>query len=156
MSVLTKILITEEKIVDNSRRKKIKLIGLAIASFALASSIYLCFCSTDLLFYDLFCIDTEAEWIQSIRSIFSNTQVPVWFKHNLPDALWLMSFLLIMEVIWSSSENCYKNIFIYSLFLMAIMAEFFQYYHLIPGTGDWMDVIYYLLTLLTYYIFKLL
>lgn len=156
MSVHTKILITEEKIVDNSRRKKIKLIGLAIASFALASSIYLCFCSTDLLFYDLFCIDAEAEWIQSIRSIFSNTQVPVWFKHNLPDALWFMSFLLIMEVIWSSSENCYKNIFIYSLFLMAILAEFFQYYHLIPGTGDWMDVIYYLLTLLTYYIFKLL
>jgi len=74
--------------------------------------------------------------------------------YNLPDALWFLSYLLFMEVIWSEKEKCYKYIFIYGMLLMALLAELLQHYHFIPGTGDWMDALSYLLTLLTYYLFK--
>lgn len=138
----------------SNRCRNILLFSIAVIAFAFGSSIYLCFCPTDLLLYDWFNINTQTDWIQDLRAHFEKVSTPDWFRHNLPDALWLMSFLLIMELIWSDSDSLYKSIFIHGMVATSILAELLQYFHVIPGTGDWWDVFVYLVTLLTFYLIK--
>ena len=130
------------------------LLGGAALAFGGASFIYLCFCSTDLYLYDWFGIDVKSDWIQNLRMNFSSVHTPTWLRYNLPDALWLFAYLLIIETIWTDKERLYKNIFIYGMVSLAIFAELLQYYQIISGSADWWDVFSYLMTLLTFYLFK--
>lgn len=151
----TRIRLTVMETVTASKRyRNILKLSIAVLAFAFGSFIYLCFCPTDLLLYDWFNLDTQTEWIQDLRANYVNVSTPNWFRYNLPDALWLMSYLLIMEVIWSDSDRYYKSIFIYGMLAISILAELLQYFHVIPGTGDWWDVFVYLVTLLIFYLIK--
>lgn len=144
---------TAMEIVTN-RNRNLPLLFLAITAFGFGSFIYLCFIPANLFLYDWFCIDVQADWIQALRNGIGKLDTPDWFRYNLPDALWFFSYLLIMEIIWNKNEKLYKALFIYVMLAVAIAAELFQYLHIIPGSGDWWDVAAYILTLLTFYLFK--
>lgn len=70
-------------------------------------------------------------------------------KYNLPDGLWMLSFLLFMESIWGD-EKLLKWIFCIPIIAFAYILEIFQYFGYFPGTGDALDLFFYAIAILLF------
>lgn len=80
--------------------------------------------------------------------------VPEWIMYNLPDGLWLLAYLMFMEVIWIDSNPVTKSLFVWGMPVVIITSEVLQYWSVIEGTWDVGDVISYLCACVTYLIIK--
>lgn len=74
-------------------------------------------------------------------------KLPSWVIYNVPDGLWLFSFLNCLYIIWYKSSVRTEMIWIMSVFLLALLTEVFQKFHFIPGTFDIKDILAYCLAL---------
>lgn len=154
-NALMRILMTAMEIASDTSKETHRYHNacLGLLLFAIGSFIYLAFNSTDLYLYKWFCIDANANWIQNLRHITTSWQVPLWIRWNLSDGLWLLSYLLIIDSIWDSEDSGWNNIFGISMLLLAVVSEWLQAEGFIPGTGDWYDVLTYIIS---YIIFQTL
>ena len=111
------------------------------------SLIYLLFRSQSLKMFRW--LDTIAcfEVTQSIRSVTLKIveEIPDWILYSLPDGLWLSSYVCLVLLIWKNKINNESAVWIFGMPMIAIMSEVGQFFKIIPGTFDWMDVIMYLL-----------
>lgn len=64
-----------------------------------------------------------------------------FLKFHLADGLWAYAFLSTLLIIWDSQI---PGTWIFIAILVAISWEFFQFTGLLPGTGDLLDVVFYL------------
>lgn len=75
--------------------------------------------------------------------------MPLWVIYNLPDALWLFSYLLYIDAIWSNSfHNSLYKLFFWSIPIFSILLEFLQLANFIPGTFDIVDIMFYIISVL--------
>ena len=125
-------------------------IVIGVCSFLVGSCIYLLFRSTDLLMFQLFPNGQLPIWIQSLRNSVSCLNVPEWVRFSFPDGLWLFAYLLIVDGIWRGKHNCTSLFFLTFLPLTALLTELLQWFHVIPGIGDWMDFICYIISILIF------
>jgi hypothetical protein len=82
--------------------------------------------------------------VEYLRNTYGEHSIFAWVKYNLPAALWLFSYLFIMDSIWANHPN--KTIYWIFMSLVPIMAfssEILQYFSLIPGTFDFKDLLSY-------------
>ena len=70
-----------------------------------------------------------------------------WMKYNLPDGLWMLSFLLFIEGVWSDDKRL-KLLFSVPIITFAVVWELLQYCGIFPGTGDVLDILFYLAAIL--------
>ncbi|MEY4332125.1 MAG: hypothetical protein RLZZ196_863 [Bacteroidota bacterium] len=71
---------------------------------------------------------------------------------SLPDFFWLYALLSFQTgIIWNGIQNTPQLIFII-LYTIPIGTELMQYYHIIDGTGDYADIIAYLLAIILHYL----
>lgn len=66
---------------------------------------------------------------------------------SLPDFFWLYAFLSMLYFIWGG----YKNIPFYLLFItysLPILTEILQYFNIIFGTGDFFDILAYIIAII--------
>jgi len=125
-------------------------LGMGVCSFLAGSSIYLCFRSTDLPMFRLFPHGELPQWACRLRISASGLNVPEWFRFSLPDGLWLLAYLLIIDGIWGSRRSFMSLLFLTILPIAALMTEILQWAHIVPGVGDWMDMACYLLSILIF------
>jgi hypothetical protein len=97
-------------------------------------------------------------WLNSVNGVrilndFGNTfHVFHWFKYSLPDGLWLFSYTVLMLEIWKQRINKESLFWIFILPFIALFSEFLQLFKVIPGTFDFIDLIFYSLgTILPFY-----
>lgn len=128
-------------------------IGLfSLLLFALACWLYICFRSSDMVLYSWLGVGYNNSFFELLR-IADSTPAP-WLIYNLPDCLWLLSFLLLMECVWDESRL--KWIFVFGMISFAYGLELLQYLHLFPGTGDVWDFVCYTIAIVIYlFIYKL-
>lgn len=69
---------------------------------------------------------------------------PSWVLYSLPDGLWLFSFLTILLAFWNNTISNQNIFWLLCAPLLAIVSEFGQLFCLVPGTFDFVDVIFYL------------
>lgn len=105
-------------------------------------------------------------WLKIVRINFINTNfrkstfqigksLPDWFLFSLPDGLWTFSYVCLMLYIWKNEISKQNLIWITLIPLIAIFSEIAQIFHLIKGTFDINDLIFYILGLtLPFIIFK--
>lgn len=74
--------------------------------------------------------------------------VPKWIIYSLPDALWLMSFGLFLQLIWKNETKRNRLIWTVIPCTIAVLMELFQATYLVSGTFDLVDLLIYLLTTL--------
>lgn len=74
------------------------------------------------------------------REFDSNSAIVSFCVYSLPDALWLLSAIVLFGTIWSDNR---RNFLFYSsaFAFMSILCEFFQFFGIIPGTFDIADVL---------------
>ena len=74
--------------------------------------------------------------------------LPNWMVYNVPDGLWLFSYLLFIESIWDDSSI--KWLFVWGMVLFAYALEILQFANIFPGTGDVCDIFWFSLAILLY------
>lgn len=82
----------------------------------------------------------------AIGIYFSGASVSGFCRNYLPDGLWAYSLFSSMLIIWDRQINIFWSIIIFIIF---ILFEVLQYFHVIKGTGDILDIV-------TYFLFSLL
>ena len=120
----------------------------------IGSMIYFAFRSSELYMFRLFPNGDLPSWLVGIRGQLSMLNVPEWVRYSLPDGLWLLSYMIIIECIWGDDATWLHGLFLWTLPISIIIAEFLQMVHLVPGTGDWGDVVFYVLGILVFLIYK--
>ena len=114
--------------------------------FLIACWLYVAFRSTDMVLYNWLGIDCSNHLFQLFR--VTDYQPASWLIYNLPDCLWLLSFLLFMESIWGDDKL--KWVFVSGLISFAYIIEILQCLHAFPGTGTALDFICYTIAILLY------
>jgi hypothetical protein len=71
--------------------------------------------------------------------------LPNWVIFNLPDGLWSYAFLSFTLILWRNSASLSAKFWIMTAFSLGILLEIGQYFHLISGTFDGLDVLVYLI-----------
>lgn len=74
--------------------------------------------------------------------------VPKWIIYSLPDALWLMSFGLILQLIWKNETKRIRIFWTLVPCSIALLWELFQATHFVNGTFDVVDLLFYFSTTL--------
>lgn len=125
---------------------KYYLIVWHITSLLLGGGIYILFRVSSLKMFSWF----ETIGINIIESDLRKNSIliaqyfPDWFLYSLPDGLWIFSYVCLMLSIWKKSIS-QQNIFWISIVpLVAVGSEILQFFGLVQGTFDMVDVLCYL------------
>lgn len=124
------------------------LLICAIATLLFACWLYICYRSKDLFLYSWLHIDNSSPLFALLR--ITDRQPNNWMIYNLPDGLWLLSYLLFVEVFWDKTSI--KYVFVIGMVIIAICLEILQYIDILPGTGDMWDVLCYTAAIGLYYV----
>jgi hypothetical protein len=73
---------------------------------------------------------------------FSET-LPKWVLFSLPDGLWLFSYVCFALYVWQNSLTKSALLWVFILPTLAILHEFAQLFHVINGTFDLIDLLFY-------------
>lgn len=118
--------------------------------------VYVIFRDKSLLMFDWFDVIGISNAVDGLRRLFQGEGIYGWVKYSLPDGLWLFSYMFIIDAIWDRERNVISIMFLWGLPIVAILSECLQYFGLLPGVFDWMDIVSYLLAITMFLIIKLL
>ena len=123
--------------------RKFKNIVLSIVPLIIGGMLYLGYRSQDLLMFRWANYLGLSRIVNSWRKFCFQYPLPEWCYYALPDGLWLLSYILLINIIWNS--HTWKSIiWIYALPTIAITSELIQLLDSRFGTFDIMDVICYM------------
>jgi hypothetical protein len=121
-----------------------------ILVFLLGGLIYLLFRSESIRFFDYIAYLKLDKILSTIRSFTLpiNQLIPNWIIYSLPDGLWLFSFSLIINKIWTKEDKIQFWFWMLLFPSTALIWEIGQAFHFINGTFDWADLIVYSIILI--------
>lgn len=67
---------------------------------------------------------------------------PSWVLYNLPDFLWAYSYSLFIISMWGFERNLESIIWLSTIPVLTLGYEISQYFNLLPGTFDILDIIF--------------
>lgn len=130
-----------ESAVRKSVRWKIVSAVLAFSTLSIGGTIYLLFRPSYLLMFDWLRTIHLFGVLDSIR--FTNHSIPEWIEYSLPDGLWVFSYFLFIGCIWDFNiDKCW--FFLLILPFVSVLDEMLQFFHLVPGTFDLLDIVAYI------------
>lgn len=133
---------------------RFKLI-IALLSLSIGGTIYLLWRSESLLIFHWLDLININESLLELRSITSQKiTLPNWVVYSLPNSLWLLSGLILFDLIWQEQNSVHKNFWIAIFCIIALGAEIAQLFNLIPGTFDLLDISLMLIAISIYMLLK--
>lgn len=123
----------------------------SVLSIFFAGMIYICFRSEHLVMFQWFDNFGILPTVYHLRNLVSTISVPNFLIYSLPDALWVYSLTSIIAAIWINKKIL---LYIWLAFcgILSIGYEIAQYFHIIKGTYDNLDLAF----LITFYLIALL
>lgn len=79
--------------------------------------------------------------------------IPEWILFSLPDGLWIFSYVSLMLVIWRNSVSIKSIFWILAIPFIAIGSELGQFWGLVIGTFDLVDLLLYVVGMTLPFIF---
>ncbi len=124
-------------------RRRILFSSLGVVSLAIGSATYVLFRPTTLLMFHWIKALGLMNPIRVARESASGFEriLPTWFVFSLPFALWVFSYMFIVEAIWMPVQSSARVAWFWCVPLIAIVAELAQIEHIIPGSFDWVDLV---------------
>ncbi len=126
---------------------------IAVLLFVIGGSIYIAFRTTSLRMFGWFDSLGFHEFITAIRNATNNIQVPEMVIFCIPDGLWTLSYILFMDVIWAPDKRR-QIIFCSIIPFIGATSEILQYFNVIEGTFDIIDLLCYTIPFVIYLILK--
>lgn len=131
-------------------RNSAKIYG-GVMLLVFGCAIYLLFRSKTLFIY-VWCRDLGCSpLVDYFRLSVQNWNIPAFIKFSLPDGLYSAAYLLIIDAIWSNDKSPMKYILFSIIPVITISDELLQYFGLIGGTFDFVDLISYMLPPLLFF-----
>ena len=117
---------------------------VSVLSMSFGGIIYLIWRPTTLLMFSWCKIIGVYGVILQMRSVLGGMKeyLPVWFIYSLPQALWCFSGLCSIHAIWINNIGNHERFWIIFTFMLPFLTEFLQLLHVIPGTFDFVDLIF--------------
>lgn len=131
-------------------RNRIYEIVVSIACLFIGGAIYLVFRTKSLLMFSWFDSLGLSKLIDSARRCFSEVNLPYFVKYCLPNALWIISYILIVDAL--IPINNHRLFWTMVLPGIAIVCELLQICNLIPGTFDCGDLLCFSIPAITYFV----
>jgi len=131
------------------RRTRIKILIAIILLFA-GGFIYIAFRTDTLVMFSWFKALKLNNLIYKVRDQVSGMYIPNFIKYCLPNALWITSYLFMVDALISVDNN--KLFWALILPLIAVVFEILQLWNIIPGTFDFGDLLSYILPTIIYVI----
>lgn len=123
--------------------REFKNIVSSIVPLIIGGMLYLGYRSQELLMFRWANYLGLSRIVNSWRKFCFQYPLPEWCYYALPDGLWLLSYILLINIIWNS--HTWKSIiWIYALPAIAITSELLQLLNPYFGTFDIMDIVCYL------------
>lgn len=129
----------KRNVCKTNRNINYALLICAVVTMLFACWLYICYRSKDLLLYSWLHIDNSSPLFVLLR--ITDWKPNNWMIYNLPDGLWLLSYLLFAEALWDKTST--KYVFVIGMIIIAICIEILQCMNILPGTGDIWDVLCY-------------
>jgi hypothetical protein len=129
---------------------KLKQLTTPLFVFLFGGLIYVLFRTDSIRFFDYLTYVGLDESLSIIRSITlpMNQFIPEWVIYSLPDGLWLFSFSLLVNLIWSREDRLRFWFWTLLFPCTAIIWELGQAFQVFSGTFDWTDLTVYSIILL--------
>ena len=123
----------------------------AILSLLSGFLIYIFFRNHNVLIFRIF---LKPSFLESIYfPAVSDSIFISMFLFNLPDGLWFLSGLLIIRAVWITNPK-WRLIYFLIFSFAALFMEISQIYNTVPGTFDFLDIVFMMLFAITeYFIF---
>lgn len=80
--------------------------------------------------------------IDILRENMVSHSYPSWVLYNLPDFLWAYSYSLFIISMWGFKMNLESIIWLSTIPVLTLGYEISQYFNLLPGTFDILDIIF--------------
>jgi hypothetical protein len=127
-------------------------ISIALLLFLLGGFIYIAFRSTSLRMFRWFEEIGLHNFIMLVRNSLYDIQIPMIIKYCIPDGLWTLSYILLMDAIWS--PNIKRQVLFCGIIpIVGGISEILQYFSVVKGTFDVVDLFCYLVPYVLYLIF---
>lgn len=133
--------------------KKSPLIALLL--FLCGASIYLLFRSREHLGFMLVDALGLGSVIDSLRTSVSGIHPCEFVLYSLPDGLWTISYIMLINHIFRSEKRTTRLIWASIIPTLGILTELLQLTPLIPGVFDLFDLACYAIPLVVYYYGKM-
>jgi len=138
----------EERI---TMRKKIIEIIAAILLLIIGGLIYLTFRTKSLVMFSWVEAIRLDGFVDALRENKTTFKIPYFIKYCLPNALWTLSYILMVDAIIRKDNN--KLFWTIVLPIIASVLEIFQIWKIIPGTFDIADLLCFLLPTISYCVY---
>jgi len=123
--------------------------SLVVASLPLMAGalVYILFRKSDILVFRWLNALGLGDIIITIRLAVSPVAslLPDWVIYSLPNALWIISYLLFLFLIWHKTFDRNNAFWVFSIPLVSIVSEYLQLLNVIPGSFDYHDIFAYIL-----------
>lgn len=129
-------------LLDDFFTKKLFLLHIFLP-IAIGSLIYIFLREDNILVFQIFKLIGVYEIIDTMRNATMTYRevIPEWIYYSLPDGLWVYS-LNVFCLLFTGYYLEFKNsIFSFIGIFLGLGSEIFQYFKLIPGTFDILDLI---------------
>lgn len=127
---------------------------VGILLLLVGGSIYLLFRDTSLLMFRWCDYFHLSDVVANIRFYMSNILVNDFVRYNLPDGLWVLAYMLIIDVLKNNEQRFMKLWWVLYLPTIALISEIMQLTSLIEGTFDYLDLLCYLIPIILYLIYS--
>ena len=124
-----------------------KYAGFSLLFLLLGTLIY-CTCRQDVIFL----LPLQgSELLEAIKIDIHYTGNPLiyFFLFCLPDVLWYLA-LLLLQLAFFEKDNLVSKIFLIVVIVLPFAMEFLQKFHLLSGTFDALDILFYSLFLILF------
>ena len=123
--------------------KNTLVISNVIFPMLIGGFIYIFFREPSLLMFKWFDYLQLNDFIFYLREEYLfNLTTPDWIIYNLPDGIWIYSLTSLMLIVWNNHKSSFKYFWILVGPLLGISAEICQYFYIISGTFDIIDLIF--------------
>ena len=124
---------------------------LGVMSLLCGCLIYLLFRSENINIYKWCSSLGIINVVEQLRYNVSNYHVSDFAKFSLPDGLYCVAYIFIVDALWHN-EKTIKHWIVALIPVIAIVNEILQYFGVVNGTFDWYDLISYATPLFLYFI----
>ena len=127
---------------STSGGKKVKVTA-GVLLLAGGCVIYLFFRSTSIALYKFSCAIGLQNLLEQAREAVSDWQVSDFVRFCIPDGLYCLSYVILMDAIWPG-KGVSKTIAVSAIPVAAIVHETLQGFGIVRGTFDSLDLLCYL------------
>ena len=141
-------------IIVNVKYKRGILIFVSVCLLLIGWLIYLIYRPTNLYMFKVFEVTDSFRILTHLRNFDYLPQrqyVPEWIIYNLPDGLWLLSYMMLMDVIWENGDKVKRFLFVFFMPVIIMVWEIMQGFQVVEGTWDIGDMFSYLIAMTIYY-----